>query len=463
MSISVNELINAARSIAKGEGDYILITKKELMDTCNSFHETKKEIGSRLEPREPITEQPVASKPEETTSVATSYRPVKYGEADPNDNAGDIEMSNKPVYYVPVGDGLYRPTLDRRIFLFHACMALCKGKKVNTSFGEQYEYLIECGFERYDICLAVKMREADVGRMIGKDNEDVPYYIRTKWSMCFDTHRPWHPVTIKKNNASKAIEQKQEEEDQATLKKLSNNEEQEETTAELAEETTQKAKANTLVGSKYYIKTIISENEGPVNFNNYPNFLNVCVRKEGARGCGTSYPNLDAISNWLKEDTEASKDFPLKDLKSFTAWCADYQISARQFLAMFDRQYNAQLAFTNDLVNAINTRLGVELLAATAKRNPRPKKENTDSSKTPTEEVPEHIAKIKQVLWGERKYGITTLRRLFSILESVASRQQVIDLFHIQENELTYPTELNKNTAIEINKFCGKSVAIGNV
>ena len=129
---------------------------------------------------------------------------------------------------------------------------------------------------------------------------------------------------------------------------------------------------------------------------------------------------------------------------------------------MFDRQYNAQLAFTNDLVNAINTRLGVELLMVTAKRNPRPKKEKTGSPKTSTAEVPEHVAKIKHVLWRERKYGITTLRRLFSILESVASRQQVIDLFHIQENELSYPTELDKNTAIEINKFCGKSVAIGS-
>lgn len=451
MSINVNELINAARSIVKGEGDYILITKEELMETCKSFHETKKDIESRLEPKEPITEQPAASEPKETATVPVTYKSVKYGEADPNDSAGDIEMSNKPVYYVPVGDGLYRPTADRRIFLFHACLALYKAGLTNASYGDQYKYLIDNGFESYDICLAVKAKEADIVRMIGKETDDVPYYVRTKWVLCFGVERPWHPVHIKKLRAEKTIEQEQEEQNKKTIERIFAKEEGEQTSEE----------PKSLVGSKYYIKTIISEDETPINFNDYPNFLNVCVRKDGARGCGTSYPNLDAISNWLKEDTEASKVLPHKDLKSFTSWCADYQISARQFLAMFDRQYNAQLAFTKDLVNAINTRLGIEFLTATAKRNPRKQEDKPESNKEAKPTEPEYIRIIRRKLWSQRKWGITTIKKLFALLEPEVSRQQIIDTFHISEYELNNPCELTNATATEINKFCGKAVCYG--
>lgn len=470
MSVNLSELVRAVTSITKGENDYILISKEEL---DSSIKELKSQLTeARLVKMESVPETPIQTKPEQPKEQktedkpVTEYKTVKYGSRDPNDIVGDIEMSNVPIYYVPVGDGLYRATADRRIFLFHACVALYKAHltEEDVRYGDQFKFLVENGFEAYDICLATKMKIADAERMLNKNNDDVPYYVRTRWNMCFGRHCGWHPVHIK--------EQKKEEQESAiqtaknikTLKQAFEAEDKLKLIKEKQEPVEEKPTdvAKSLVGTKYYIKTIISEDESPVDFNDYPNFLNVCVRKEGARGCGTSYPNLDAISNWLKEDTVVSKDFPLKDLKSFTAWCADYQISARQFLAMFDRQYNAQLAFTNDLVNAINTRLGVELLMATAKRNPRPKKEKTGSPKTSTAEVPEHVAKIKYVLWRERKYGITTLRRLFSILESVASRQQVIDLFHIQENELSYPAELDKNTAIEINKFCGKSVAIGS-
>ena len=444
--INISELLGAVKRIANGDDEFVLISNSELTEMCKQYHEKEK----RNTKQEIIKESPERQSPVETPT-SSEYKNIKRGEVDPNDMVGDIEMSNKPVYYVPVGDGLYRPTLDRRIFLFHACLALYKANLSTAAYGEQYKYLTDIGFESYDICLAAKLKEGDAIRMLGKENSDVPYYVRTKWSLCFDPERIWHPIHIKKARAEKIVEQKNAEHEKETLKRIFRKEDNEKP------QDTEEPK--TLIGSKYYLKTIISSGETPINFSDYPKFLNVCVREEGARGCGTAYPNLDVISKWLKEDTIATKDFPHKDLKSFTSWCKEYQISAKQFLAMFDRQYNAQLAFTNDLVNAINTRLGVEFLMATAKRNPRKKNEDVNIAK-PMEE--EHVAKIKRVLWNEHKYSIQTLRKLFTILEGVATRQQIIDLFNIQDAELNCPTDLDKNTAIEINKFCNKSVAIGN-
>ena len=175
MPIHLNTVFDAIHSIVKGEKDYLLISKDEY-DSLTKKAATPVPAPAPMPPTPPPPPQPTPPK------EPGKYKEIKFGTVDPFEQYNDAEPHNTPIYYVPVGDGLYRATQDRRIFLFHCCYALYKAglTKEETNYGEQVKYLTENGYHMFDICLAIKTKIKDISQMIGKENTDIPIYIRNK-------------------------------------------------------------------------------------------------------------------------------------------------------------------------------------------------------------------------------------------------------------------------------------------
>ena len=175
---------------------------------------------------------------------------------------------------------------------------------------------------------------------------------------------------------------------------------------------------------------------------------------------------MDAITRWIKEDTAIRTNMPFTTGKDIADFFHQHKIPVKTFFEGIGVKWYTNIALSKDLCNKLNDQFGFEFVLNTAKKNytrgnndtskKAPKKENT-----PKKEEPEYIRTIRRLLWSQRKWGITTLRKLFMVLEPEVERQEVIDTFKISEYELSHPTELTSNTAYTVNKFCGKAVCYG--
>ena len=110
------------------------------------------------------------------------------------------EQEQNPIcYYIPVGDGLYRPTMDIRIFANAACSLI--EKFGNKHYGEQARTLTHAGFQFFDICLATKMRLKDFLMIYESTNDNLPPYVIQKWKVVFGEHCAWHPAQVRLERA----------------------------------------------------------------------------------------------------------------------------------------------------------------------------------------------------------------------------------------------------------------------
>ena len=456
MPIHLNTVLSTIHSIFKGEKDYLLISKDEY-DSLIKKATTPVPAPAPTPPTLPPVQPTLPKEP-------GKYKEIKFGTVDPFEQFNDAEPHNTPIYYVPVGDGLYRATQDRRIFLFHCCYSLYKAGLTNeeTNYGEQVKYLTDNGYHLFDICLAIKAKIKDINQMIGKENTEIPIYIRNKWRMGFALTCPWHPVQIKENKDIREANLK-------ALREVFGKEEKEPDTESVKPAEPQEIPENVfpLIGSKYKLQVMRYTGEeidwsDPTNHN-----VLICYfRDKGARGLGKAVLNMDAITRWIKEDTAIRTNMPFKTSKEIADFLHHHKIPVKSFFDGIGFRWYTNIALTKELCDKLNSQFGFEFVLNTAKKNyargnkdttkKTPKKENT-----PKKEEPEYIRTIRRLLWGQRKWGITTLRKLLTILEPEVDRQEIIDTFKISEYELNHPTELTSNTAYTVNKFCGKAVCYG--
>ena len=459
MPIYLNPVLSAINKIVNGETDYLLISKDEY-DSLTKKAATPVPAPAPMPPTPPPPPQPTPPK------EPGKYKEIKFGTVDPFEQYNDAEPHNTPIYYVPVGDGLYRATQDRRIFLFHCCYALYKAglTKEETNYGEQVKYLTENEYHMFDICLAIKAKIKDISQMIGKENTDIPIYIRNKWKMGFAPTCPWHPIQIKENKDIHEANLK-------SLREVFGKEEKEPDTETMKPEEPKEMPENVfpLIGSKYKLQVMRYTGEeidwdDPANHN-----VLICYfRDKGARGLGKAVLNMDAITRWIKEDESIRTNMPFKTGKDIADFFHQHKIPVKTFFEGIGVKWYTNIALSKDLCNKLNDQFSFEFVLNTAKKNytrgnkETPKKEPKKEKPTPPKEKePEYIRTIRRLLWSQRKWGITTLRKLLTILEPEVDRQEVIDTFKISEYELNHPTELTSNTAYTVNKFCGKAVCYG--
>lgn len=366
-----------------------------------------------------------------------AYPEVAIGVPDLFDDPADIEITNTPVYYIPVGDGLYRPTYSKATFLGNACDILYKCEMVNKPFGTQFKFLIDHGFLPYDLCLALKSKEKDMLFMIGKDNDELPFYVKSAWNRCFGPKCEWHPLCKKEK-------EEQEELTKQGIRELKK---------AFAVDPDEEAKPHRLscnpddFNCPPFVHHATREyTTEPIDFKKYPNTLIVFTKSIGGRGKPMPSYNTTAITDWLRQYGPKGT-FPFTTMKDFAMWLRTIPISFTSFWKMFRTEactINTKL--TLEMCEAVNQKFGITILALPGSV---PTKTNTKSNQNDV---------IKNTLVLERKYSIRTLSHLFKILEKVVDRQVIIDVFHITEDELTHPSNLNTATATFINKYCSKQI-----
>lgn len=477
MAIHLNSVITALTSLIKGDKQYLLMSQEE-------YDSLIKKATTPPPAPVPIPPKPQPAPVPTTPQEPRKYKEIKFGEVDLFDTENDHEPHNIPIYYIPVGDGLYRATQDRRIFLFHCCYALYKAGLVekDTFYGDQVKYLTEHGFHLFDICLAIKAKQTDITRMFNYTaNADIPIYIRNKWVIGFAPTCPWHPIHIKEVKAQGLREEKSAED----LRKILDEEDARKEEKKVKPEPPKTEEPHEmpenvfpLIGSKYKLQVMRFAGE-TIDWD-LPDTHNVLIcyfRERGARGLGKAVLNMDAITRWLKEDTAVRANMPLKSSKEVADFFHSYKIPVKAFFEGIGIKWYTNLALSKELCDNLNNRFGFEFVLNTAKKNYTRGSKTSDQSNdessidTPKEDTkpkepkkepePEYVRTARRLLWCERKYGITTVRKLFSVLEPELERQQIIDLFKVTEYELDHPCELTMGTAARVNKFCNKSVCYG--
>jgi len=455
MAIYLKTVIGAINSIVRGESEYLLVSKEE-------YDVLKRDAASPVPAPAPVPPTP-APPPQEPKK----YKEIRFGDIDPFDTRNQIEP-NIPIYYIPVGDGLYRATQDRRIFLLYCCYTLFKNKLVDedTFYGDQLKCLLDNGFHMFDICSAIKAKSKDIESMVTKDNnEAIPVYIRNMWKLGFAPTCPWHPTHI---NLAK-LQNIREEKSNEALRALFDEEDNKEKIKTKPSEDIKviDTSAEPLLGKKYKHSIMRFPNE-TIDWTEEAN-KNVLVcyfRGNGVRGQGKAVLNMDAVTRWLSEDKTLRINTPFKNIKELNVFLNQHNLPVRAFIEGFGRKYATTLAFSKELCDTINSKVGFEFIANTAKKNVKVlSKENKPKApveeKKPKPQEPEYIRGIRRALWSERKWGITTIKKLMVTLEPVADRQQIIELFNISEYELNHPCELTMSTATAVNKFAGKAVCYG--
>lgn len=435
--INLTEFVKAISSLFKGDGDYILLSNEEY-----------KQLISESKPA--VREEKNAALEQDNTTK--TYKEVALGKPDQYDDPADIEISNTPVYYVPVGDNLYRPTYSKAVFCKHACYTLFKSKMHKAYCGKQFNFLLENGYHVYDLCLAMKLKERDALIMTQKENENLPPFILSAWERNFGEKCKWHPVKLLEDEKLA----KQYEQDVKNLRKNFDNE--------------YVYGDQTRVNFNYppFIHHVSREfTNDPVDFKEYPNTLIVYTKNINGRGKPEPHYNINVIGEWMKKYAPKDK-VPFKHMTDFNLWMKAIPLSAAAFWRCFNvKSFNERRQISIEKCKPVNDKFGFDLFDLNVALKKESKKEQPKSPDTthsePDDPKQELEYKVRRELVKERKFGIRTLSRLFSILECVATRQEVIDMFHIREEELIHPSDLYNATALEVNQFCHKQVCIGNI
>lgn len=124
------------------------------------------------------------------TGSAKEYRQIEIGKPDPFDDVS-LVAQNPICYYVPVGDGLYRPTMDKRIFCAEACRVIRENGD-STSISMNLNLLLKYGFQMYDICLAIKQDIKQVNLLRVMDNNQIQPFLKQAWRTCFGVTCDWY-------------------------------------------------------------------------------------------------------------------------------------------------------------------------------------------------------------------------------------------------------------------------------
>lgn len=127
-------------------------------------------------------------------TITKEYTAVPLSKPDESDDYRDV-VQNPSCYYIPVGDGLYRPTMNRRGFLHFACKTLIQNR--STIIPDQIDVLLKAGYQLFDICLAVKQDCKLVSSIRLREGEDsLPPYFTQAWKSSFGELCPWHPARM---------------------------------------------------------------------------------------------------------------------------------------------------------------------------------------------------------------------------------------------------------------------------
>ena len=441
--VNITEIAQVISCILKGEGNYVLLSGDEY---------------NKLTAQQKVIEEPKQEIKQVRVVRTKKYREVELGKPEKYDDPADVEVSNTLVYYIPVGDGLYRPTYSKSTFLKFACADLNANGMLNETCGNQFRFLVDYGYLPYDICLATKMKERDALAMIYKTNDGLPPYVKSAWDRCFGEHCEWHPSNLEAEERVAAIPKQTvtrlreliSEEDQPTKAK-----------------NTHKVKSDKFDYPPFIHHVMREFTTEPVKLKDYPNTLMVYTKNISGKGKPQVCLNISVIGEWMK--LHAPKDMiPFKRMADFAQWMKTIPISNQAFWRAFgfDQGPVTTRSISADRCNPVNERLGFKLfdVDCPASENKQDKGIIVDTDPIDNEtEPPNELLQIsvKQTLICAPKYSIRTLSRLFSVLEPVASRQDVINLFHIQDDELNSPSCLNNATSIEVNRFCGKQVCYG--
>ena len=136
---------------------------------------------------------------------AQTFKDVELGTRDEWDDPVEIVPTNPICYYVPVGHGIYKPTMSRKEFLKHACVEIAKLRKAtnnNATIGDCIDQLLTTGFQLYDLCLALKEDYKDINRMRVQADEDIPPFLKQKFAACFSEYCEWYPNHIEPEQTS---------------------------------------------------------------------------------------------------------------------------------------------------------------------------------------------------------------------------------------------------------------------
>lgn len=155
------------------------------IDVANQVVETTKKLMKLVE-----TLPEYAAK----KTITKEYFAVPLSKPDETDDYREV-VQNPSCYYIPVGDGLYRPTMNRRVFLHFACKTLIQHR--STIIPDQIDVLLKAGYQLFDICLAVKQDYKLVNSIrIREGEETLPPYFVQAWKSSFSDLCAWHPVRM---------------------------------------------------------------------------------------------------------------------------------------------------------------------------------------------------------------------------------------------------------------------------
>jgi hypothetical protein len=295
-------------------------------------------------------------KEKESTETKNIYREITIGVPDLFDDPNDIEQSNTPVYYIPVGDGLYRPTYSKATFLENACTVLYDHAMFNESFGSQFKFLIDHGFLPYDLCLAIKEKEKNMLFMIGKTNDELPHFVRSAWLRCFGPNCDWSPLKKEKDKIVDTITKNGIKE----LKKAFGVDEN-----KVPGHHRLTADPNQFNYPPFIHHVTREYTDDPVDFTKYPNVLIIYTKVQSGRGKPLPSININALGKFIKQYGPKDK-LPFTTTEAMKQWMHTIPLSFSGFWKSFGYPgYTTYTRISSKACDRVNTQLGIEFIAPT--------------------------------------------------------------------------------------------------
>ena len=414
---------------------------------------------------------------DEESIESNQYPEIDIGKPWEFDDPGEQEH-NPICYYIPVGDGLYRPTMDLRIFAKEACKFL-EPYHNDEKYGEQTRLLINKGFQIFDLCCAMKMHLKDFVTLAHNEADDLPPFIVNKWKRVFSVNCSWHPEELKKNEDLRQRYSKKDKEltISKVLENLNNKAKSEEPVSEptkapevriLSPSTPLKPKSDEWLTKHYLtdftsgVKYSIVRDNSPdaVNFKDkkYKDYL-LCFTKQKGLGkplCSINKTQFVKYMQYLYEENCITFTG-----KEFYNWMVELQIPGSSLGSIFGR---TTVFLKGNLIpgmdKRINDFLGFDIIATETKEVPvKTKKSRTYKVSLDPIEVKKFLKTFDENYFIDIREFLRVLKDKFKCTNSSIRILFGIQLYEMYNSDIYPDGMFSKVTIQRINEFVGKNIA----